>query len=251
MRSHLMLGKLRPLRLGSSRGLLTGSVMQDASRPAPPGPLPASDPILSAKKPAPDARTKQLMEQMSARRLEELRRATARKMPPQRWSNRTLIALATAVGASTFIIGNFHGYKAGKTFAYEQIALGKTEDSGVGPSSAPLPNAGPSSGAASLSLLATPGKGGSLAADLLSAVRFHASDLFSASAPLHCESAPPKKGCEFVEVVQYQCELKKRLVVCQPFDRIFRKCHGRPAVEVTHIVQFDNAGEPYLPEHLA
>ena len=58
--------------------------------------------------------------------------------------------------------------------------------------------------------------------------------------------------CTLVEVVQFDCiPGAGNVVSCEPIERIFRKCAGRPMVEVTHVVQFDHkACKWYLPAHL-
>jgi hypothetical protein len=55
--------------------------------------------------------------------------------------------------------------------------------------------------------------------------------------------------CELLELVQYHCTIKEDdLISCQPIERVFRKCAGRPLVEVTHIVKVDEeTGQFYLP----
>ncbi|PWN92112.1 hypothetical protein FA10DRAFT_265914 [Acaromyces ingoldii] len=51
--------------------------------------------------------------------------AAKKPRPEQKWSNRTLIMLASCVGASTFMIGINQGYAAGKKEALEAVALSK------------------------------------------------------------------------------------------------------------------------------
>ena len=64
---------------------------------------------------------------------------------------------------------------------------------------------------------------------------------------------PPasERACPLAELVQYHCQLQTRKVVCLPVERVFRMCPRRPAVEVTHLVEYDASGRPYLPECMA
>ncbi|RIB14820.1 hypothetical protein C2G38_2094777 [Gigaspora rosea] len=48
--------------------------------------------------------------------------------------------------------------------------------------------------------------------------------------------------CHLAELMQYQCDIQKNRVVCVPFIRIFKRCQGRPTVEVTPI--YDLTGNP-------
>lgn len=228
------------------RGLKTGHTGRNSSLPARAAPT-EPNVSASAKRPVPDARRKELAEKLRARRLEELKRMTARKPPKQYWSNRVLIMLATAVGGTTFILGTYHGYNAGKRHAYEEIALEKAEASTVSP-----PTTAPAS--ATISVPSTSSVSATLststASELFRGISSYASKLFNITS-IQNESSPAKAGCELVELVQYDCELQKGCIVCHPVDRIFRRCYGRPLVEVTHIVEYDSEGNPFLPPHLA
>ncbi|PWZ01578.1 hypothetical protein BCV70DRAFT_149832, partial [Testicularia cyperi] len=238
------------------RALSTPASSSNASQPAPPrapnasastaAQTHASRLAASPTSPASDTRSK-FAQKLQAKRLEELQRSTSKKKPEQKWSNRTLIALATSVGACTFIIGTYHGFNAGKRHAYEQVALGEVDPVTGQPITKDIPADQPVS--APLSAVATDAR---LVFTSLTAL---VAPLLPR--PLHCEpqasssspSTPP--GCKLAELVQYHCELRsKSRLVCQPLDRIFRICPGRPAVEVTHIVEFDEHGKPYLPRHL-
>ncbi|PWN43544.1 hypothetical protein IE81DRAFT_346536 [Ceraceosorus guamensis] len=55
-------------------------------------------------------------------------------------------------------------------------------------------------------------------------------------------------GCRLAELVQYDCALKGEQVVCKPIERIFKVCSGRPAVEVTRVVEWDANDKPVLPK---
>ncbi|CAO1628780.1 unnamed protein product [Sympodiomycopsis kandeliae] len=62
---------------------------------------------------------------------------------------------------------------------------------------------------------------------------------------------PPKEVCPLGEIIQYECELgnkKGTKILCSPISRIYRLCAGRPAVEVTHHVKFDEQGRAYEDE---
>lgn len=65
------------------------------------------------------------------------------------------------------------------------------------------------------------------------------------------ERQPAQPACELAELVQYHCQLQHNRILCQPVERVFRKCARRPSVEVTHLVQYTPEGVPYLPSHLA
>lgn len=65
------------------------------------------------------------------------------------------------------------------------------------------------------------------------------------------ERRRPRSACELAELVQYHCQLQQNRILCQPVERVFRKCARRPSVEVTHLVQYTPEGVPYLPSHLA
>ncbi|KAG2188401.1 hypothetical protein INT44_001154 [Umbelopsis vinacea] len=55
------------------------------------------------------------------------------------------------------------------------------------------------------------------------------------------KSAPLPKGCELLEVLQYQCEIGTAQVICNPFVRVFARCQGSPLYEVTPV---DHADDP-------
>lgn len=132
---------LRPpsaLRRGAVRWLAHSAITRNASQPAPASSsaqnphgarvaATASSP--SSSNSGGDARSR--LARLQAQRLEELNRgrtggggAAARpNKPEQKWSNRTLIALATCVGACTYLMGTYHGYNAGKAHAQEQVEL--------------------------------------------------------------------------------------------------------------------------------
>ncbi|KAI9189923.1 hypothetical protein H9P43_001356 [Blastocladiella emersonii ATCC 22665] len=57
-------------------------------------------------------------------------------------------------------------------------------------------------------------------------------------------NTPPKLAgdCVIDEIIQYQCELHRAEVVCVPLVRLFRRCRGQPAVEVTPV--YDALGRP-------
>lgn len=63
-------------------------------------------------------------------------------------------------------------------------------------------------------------------------------------------SASSAQRCELAEIVQFHCQLQHQRILCQPVERVFRLCPRRPAVEVTHLVDYTPAGEPFLPDHL-
>ncbi|EPQ26167.1 uncharacterized protein PFL1_06915 [Pseudozyma flocculosa PF-1] len=176
---------------------------------------------------------------------------TGRKGEAQRWSNLTLILLASAVGSSTYMIGMSQGYKAGKRAAIDF-------PDPPSPPSSPSPSSSPTLPTVPLAPTST-----SLVSSLL--VPF---------SKIHCDSAPPPPptsspsttttakgtttttttttdGCRLSEMVQYHCRKRPNRIVCTPLDRVFRMCPGRPAVEVTHLVEFDQNGTPFLPDEFA
>lgn len=61
-----------------------------------------------------------------------------------------------------------------------------------------------------------------------------------------------RKPCKLVELLQYHCVLHPNdHISCQPIERIFRQCIGRPSVEVTHIAEYDEETRKWrLPAHL-
>ncbi|KAL9937636.1 hypothetical protein V8E36_003181 [Tilletia maclaganii] len=55
------------------------------------------------------------------------------------------------------------------------------------------------------------------------------------------------KRCTLKEIVQYDCEINSAgRTQCFAVRRIFQLCEGRPALEVTHVVDFDEQGEAKL-----
>ncbi|KDQ60255.1 hypothetical protein JAAARDRAFT_32634 [Jaapia argillacea MUCL 33604] len=64
---------------------------------------------------------------------------------------------------------------------------------------------------------------------------------------------PSGKKCRIAEIVQYTCELENQesgspQVHCFPIPRIFRICPGRPAVEITKLVNVNmRTGEVDIP----
>ncbi|KAF8526548.1 hypothetical protein BU17DRAFT_40413 [Hysterangium stoloniferum] len=70
----------------------------------------------------------------------------------------------------------------------------------------------------------------------------------------------PKSGegqeCRLYELEQFICDYDETLnegrVKCYPIPRIFRLCPGRPAVEITALVEIDaKTGELTVPERLS
>ncbi|SNX83554.1 uncharacterized protein MEPE_02261 [Melanopsichium pennsylvanicum] len=219
-----------PSHLIATRHLSSTKVAHNASQPASSSPKtrdPHAARVAAARSSNTDTKedARSRLAKLQAQRLEELKRGRGNtggakpNRPEQKWSNRTLIALATSVGACTYLMGTYHGYNAGKSYAMED--MGRAEDSGAIPlptlEAASVPQVG-----------AGAGRG-------------------------ECEERPEKASdnCRLAELTQYHCDLHKNRVVCQPIDRIFRICKGRPAVEVSHIVEFDESGKPHLPPHLS
>ena len=56
-----------------------------------------------------------------------------------------------------------------------------------------------------------------------------------------------RPGCTLAELTQFHCQLQQRRILCYPVERVFRMCPRRPAVEVTHLVDYDADGKPHLP----
>ncbi|KAI9221045.1 hypothetical protein BC828DRAFT_382094 [Blastocladiella britannica] len=54
-----------------------------------------------------------------------------------------------------------------------------------------------------------------------------------------------EKDCPLAEIIQYRCDLRADEVVCVPFVRLFRRCPGKPAVEITPA--YDALGHPISP----
>ncbi|KAJ3371718.1 hypothetical protein GGF31_002697 [Allomyces arbusculus] len=57
--------------------------------------------------------------------------------------------------------------------------------------------------------------------------------------------APARRDCVLDELVQYQCQLRGGQVVCEPLVRIFERCAGQPAIEVTPV--YDAHGRAIAP----
>ncbi|RIA89871.1 hypothetical protein C1645_771284 [Glomus cerebriforme] len=57
---------------------------------------------------------------------------------------------------------------------------------------------------------------------------------------------PIKPKCNLFELVQYQCIIKDDRVICSPFVRIFKRCSGKPTVEITPY--YDDEGSPIEPK---
>ncbi|GAK64083.1 uncharacterized protein PAN0_004d2292 [Moesziomyces antarcticus] len=245
-------------RVGTVRYQSRGAPSRDASQPAPlaqPA-APASSPATPRTKPAGAEDERSRLARLQAQRLEELNRGRAggarggarSNRPEQRWSNRTLIALATSVGACTYLMGTYHGYNAGKAHVIEQAQA---------PVDSPTPSV-TSSAAASIGTSANSIGFAERALTSLSDLVAPLVPFRSLASPLHCEQGQTDAQtkaktpeCRLAELTQYHCDLHPTRVVCQPIDRIFRICKGRPAVEVSHIVEFDESAKPYLPAHLS
>ncbi|KAK0524825.1 hypothetical protein OC834_005389 [Tilletia horrida] len=63
------------------------------------------------------------------------------------------------------------------------------------------------------------------------------------------EQAKEKEKCFLTEFEQFDCELPtsgRPRARCFAVRRIFRTCAGRAAVEVTHVVEFDEKNRPVL-----
>lgn len=211
---------------GTVRYLSRSGASRDASQPAPSSASTSQNPHAarvaaasnSSTNTGGDARSR--LAKLQAQRLEELNRGRAGgsggsrpNRPQQKWSNRTLIALATSVGACTYLMGTYHGYNLGKQHAQEQQELGLAPVEG-----AVAPTAIPSVGAKVASAPATAQGLTSFTQSLVQLLPFS-----SLSNPIHCESEPKvDRKCRLAELTQYHCDLYPNRVVCQPIDRIFR-----------------------------
>jgi len=63
---------------------------------------------------------------------------------------------------------------------------------------------------------------------------------------LGSQEQDPKQGCSIAEILQYDCPIQTNekgqlRYTCYPIPRIFRICQGRPAVEITKLVNIDMA----------
>ena len=122
-----------------------------------------------------------------------------------------MIALATSVGACTYLMGTYHGYNSGKAHVVEEQL--KHEQAVVIPSVSSSPVAIRSATAAVPKLQPD---GVNWWSHLLP---FIIPLLASFCNPIHCDS---NTRCRLVELTQYHCDLQKNRVLCQPIDRIFR-----------------------------
>ena len=217
------------IRLGSVRHLSLSGPSRDASQPAPASSTnPHAARVSAANKSSSsggDARSR--LAKLQAQRLEELNRGRSGSgssgrpnKPEQKWSNRTLIALATSVGACTYLTGTYHGYSAGKAHAEQAQA----EAGGLDPAKAvsvatTLPRIGGALGAVSKQLQS------SSVLSVLSHALNQLLPIDSAGDSIRCEPqhAPStERSCRLAELTQYHCDLHTNRVVCQPIDRIFR-----------------------------
>lgn len=216
-------------RVGTVRYQSRGAPSRDASQPAPlaqPA-APASSPATPRTKPAGAEDERSRLARLQAQRLEELNRGRAggarggarSNRPEQRWSNRTLIALATSVGACTYLMGTYHGYNAGKAHVIEQAQA---------PVDSPTPSV-TSSAAASIGTSANSIGFAERALTSLSDLVAPLVPFRSLASPLHCEQGQTDAQtkaktpeCRLAELTQYHCDLHPTRVVCQPIDRIFR-----------------------------
>ncbi|KAI8391364.1 uncharacterized protein BYT42DRAFT_556637 [Radiomyces spectabilis] len=54
--------------------------------------------------------------------------------------------------------------------------------------------------------------------------------------------------CQLYELMQYQCEVGVANIECTPFVRLFLKCAGKPATEVTPEYDYGNDVTSVLPD---
>ena len=162
---------------------------------------------------------------LQAQRLEELNRGRTGgpsggrpNKPEQRWSNRTLIALATSVGACTYLMGTYHGYNAGKAHAQEEQVLDGSSGAIGGSSGTVSPP--PASGTVA-AVPATPVQT-SAVTSLISTALSQLIPFHSLRSSIQCEPQQPTSDCHLAQLTQYHCDLRTNHVVCQPIDRIFR-----------------------------
>ncbi|SPO32229.1 related to putative protein [Ustilago trichophora] len=251
-----------PIRTGASRHLSISARCRDASQPAPSAAAPNTHAAHVAAASASNATSggdaRSRLAKLQAQRLEELNRgrtgsggAGRPNKPEQRWSNRTLIALATSVGACTHLLGTYHGYNAGKAYAEQEAeasALAPLE--AASGATASLPNVDGTNGTGRIAQAQASIPSLGALPDALAQLL----PMSSARNSVQCEpqhGSSTERNCRLAELTQYHCDYHANRVVCQPIDRIFRICKGRPAVEVSHIVEFDEDGKPYLPPHLS
>uniref|UniRef100_V5ELB1 Uncharacterized protein n=1 Tax=Kalmanozyma brasiliensis (strain GHG001) TaxID=1365824 RepID=V5ELB1_KALBG len=222
---------------GASRAFSRSALQRNASQPAPPSTSqnPHAARVAAASSSSSgggDARSR--LAKLQAQRLEELNRGKSGSSsgagrpgnkPEQKWSNRTLIALATSVGACTYLMGTYHGYNAGKKHAEEELQAGAATPSGAPlEGEGGLPTSVPSGAGATVT---GPRKGvqGSVEMGSLSSALSQLIPFGSMRSSILCEpekSAPTQPNCRLAELTQYHCDLHTDRVVCQPIDRIFR-----------------------------
>nr|CDI56404.1 putative protein [Melanopsichium pennsylvanicum 4] len=222
-----------PSHLIATRHLSSTKVAHNASQPASSSPKtrdPHAARVAAARSSNTDTKedARSRLAKLQAQRLEELKRGRGNtggakpNRPEQKWSNRTLIALATSVGACTYLMGTYHGYNAGKSYAMED--MGRAEDSGAIPlptlEAASVPQVGAGAGRGEVQLQTQAST--SLLSALLDNLTQFLPTRFGNS--IQCEERPEKASdnCRLAELTQYHCDLHKNRVVCQPIDRIFR-----------------------------
>lgn len=227
--------KATPQCAGASRHLSKSAWCRDASQPASAAaqnPHAARVAAANASNATSGGDARSRLAKLQAQRLEELNRgrsgsggAGRPNRPEQKWSNRTLIALATSVGACTYLMGTYQGYNAGKAHAEQEQE--QAEASGLAPLKAASgvtashPNVDGSNGTgssaqaqASIPLL---GALPDALAQLLPMTR--------AGSAVQCEpqhGSSTQRYCRLAELTQYHCDFHANRVVCQPIDRIFR-----------------------------
>lgn len=214
------------------RQLSRSSATRDASQPAPPTPAATATPNhIAQASGGEDARSR--LAKLQAQRLEELNRGRSGALggagksskPEQRWSNRTLIALATSVGACTYLMGTYHGYNAGKAHALEL----HSESGGLPPvaeapgATARLPAvaaSGNTSGTGRNPQVQT----SSADIGLVSQVLLQLIPAGLRRQPIQCEQkqSSPARNCRLAELTQWHCDYHDTKVICTPIDRIFR-----------------------------
>ncbi|GAC98741.1 ZIP zinc transporter 1 [Pseudozyma hubeiensis SY62] len=229
MTTRALLTRTAHTARGSIRFLSHSTVTRNASQPAPVSSSSSSANPHAARLAAASEDSRSRLAKLQAQRLEELNRGRSSgssssgrtNKPEQKWSNRTLIALATSVGACTYLMGTYHGYNAGKAYVLEEQQLT------AGSTSAPVTAAPPAASGARVPASTVPTLPASDAASTSTgAISAALLQLLPTRPSLHCEPAPtnptaPAK-CRLAELTQYHCDLQTNRVVCQPIDRIFR-----------------------------
>ncbi|KAJ9478744.1 ZIP zinc transporter 1 [Pseudozyma hubeiensis] len=215
---------------GTIRSISHSTVARNASQPAPVSSSSSSTNPHAARLAAASDDSRSRLAKLQAQRLEELNRGRGGgspsssgrpSKPEQKWSNRTLIALATSVGACTYLMGTYHGYNAGKAHVLEEQQLN------AGSTSAPVIAAPPAASGARVPASTVPTLStSSVASTSTTAISTALLQLLPTKPSLQCESTPtdhpaPTK-CRLAELTQYHCDLQTNRVVCQPIDRIFR-----------------------------